>query len=191
MKLLAEAELGHDEDLDNLLCSTIQSVVSEDARYKYDVTSNFLTVDDFTRFILVPLTAILLITHDLSFDDFQSALFERNASNEFGDLFHPEDDNDEIVHEIHRQNVMWIRTAIRQREGENIKEDKIPEEIKAAEAKATEAAPPRFRKPNNDKLKVGIAILEQFLTSSVYRFVCPLLAQSLQHSLKLWKTSHQ
>ncbi|KAJ7237963.1 hypothetical protein C8J57DRAFT_1727728 [Mycena rebaudengoi] len=154
MKLLAEAELGHDEDLDNLLCSTIQSVVSEDARYKYDVTSNFLTVDDFTRFILVPLTAILLITHDLSFDDFQSALFERNASNEFGDLFHPEDDNDEIVHEIHRQNVMWIRTAIRQREGENIKEDKIPEEIKAAEAKATEAAPPRFRKPNNDKLKI-------------------------------------
>ncbi|KAJ7225214.1 hypothetical protein C8J57DRAFT_1535471, partial [Mycena rebaudengoi] len=96
MKLLAEVEFGDSQDLDHSLCSTIHLIVSEDSRYECDVTSSFLTVDDFTRFILVPFTAILLITEDLSFDDFQSALFERNASNEFGDLFHPEDNNNDI-----------------------------------------------------------------------------------------------
>ncbi|KAJ7202724.1 hypothetical protein C8J57DRAFT_1485896 [Mycena rebaudengoi] len=51
---------------------------------------------------------------------------------------------------------MWIRTALQEQEGENIQEEKIPEEIKAAKAKATKAAPPRFRKPNNDKLKIRL-----------------------------------
>ncbi|KAJ7206954.1 hypothetical protein C8J57DRAFT_1484742 [Mycena rebaudengoi] len=49
-----------------------------------------------------------------------------------------------------------LAMPLREREGENIQEEKIPEEIKAAKAKATEAAPPRFRKPNNDKLKIRL-----------------------------------
>ncbi|KAJ7279576.1 hypothetical protein C8J57DRAFT_1502225 [Mycena rebaudengoi] len=124
MKLVAEVEhpqLENDELLENMLCSTICAIVSKDsALYDNGETSSYLTVDDFTRFVLVPFVTVSLIAEDLSFKDFQSALIERNVSNDFGELFHPEDDNNDIVHEIHRQNVLWIRANIGAEEEEKI-----------------------------------------------------------------------
>jgi hypothetical protein len=164
MKLVAEVEhpqLENDELLENMLCSTICAIVSKDsALYDNGETSSYLTVDDFTRFVLVPFVTVSLIAEDLSFKDFQSALIERNVSNDFGELFHPEDDNNDIVHEIHRQNVLWIRANIGAEEEEKIQR----------------------------KLKVSILIFEQFLTIILYRSACPLVHR-LQYRSKLLMTS--
>ncbi|KAJ7667304.1 hypothetical protein B0H17DRAFT_1142793 [Mycena rosella] len=84
---------------------------------EYDVTSNLITLKDFTHFILLPWVATSLILQDIpGLDDMTTATFERENSKEFGELCHPDDDENEEVAEILRLNTfaMW---AVQNRQG--------------------------------------------------------------------------
>ncbi|KAJ7430465.1 hypothetical protein B0H11DRAFT_2211066 [Mycena galericulata] len=139
MRVIRENE--EEYDLENSLCSTIHDIVTADDEHfqDYDPTSNYLTVTDFTSFILIPFAAISLIADDLpSLVDFHDALFERNNSHEFGELFHGEDDESEDFHRVHRRNIDAIKAHERER-GEE-------EEGDVGTAFLAAAAPPRLRK---------------------------------------------
>ncbi|KAJ7448812.1 hypothetical protein B0H11DRAFT_2289652 [Mycena galericulata] len=139
MRVIRENE--EEYDLENSLCSTIHDIVTADDEHfqDYDPTSNYLTVKDFTSFILMPFAAISLIADDLpSLVDFHDALFERNNSHEFGQLFHGEDDESEDLHRVHRRNIDAIKAHERERGEEE--EGDVGTEFLAA------AAPPRLRK---------------------------------------------
>ncbi|KAJ7504108.1 hypothetical protein B0H11DRAFT_1905406 [Mycena galericulata] len=138
MRVIRENE---EYDLENNLCSTIHDIVTADDEYfeDYDPTSNYLTVKDFTSFILIPFAAIYLIADDLlSLTDYQDALFEWNSSHKFGQLFHGEDDKSEDFHRVHRRNIDAIKGHERER-GEEEKGDVGTDFVAAA-------APPRLRK---------------------------------------------
>ncbi|KAJ7491601.1 hypothetical protein B0H11DRAFT_2191307 [Mycena galericulata] len=139
MRVIRENE--EEYDLENSLCSTIHDIVTADDEHfqDYDPTSNYLTVKDFTSFILMPFAAISLIADDLpSLVDFHDALFERNNSHEFGQSFHGEDDESEDFHRVHRRNIDAIKAHERERGEEE--EGDVGTEFLAA------AAPPRLRK---------------------------------------------
>ncbi|KAJ7436973.1 hypothetical protein B0H11DRAFT_635223 [Mycena galericulata] len=139
MRVICENE--EEYDLENSLCSTIHDIVTADDEHfqDYDPTSNYLTVKDFTSFILIPFAAISLIADDLpTLVDFHDALFERNNSHEFGELFHGEDDESEDFHRVHRRNIAAIK-AHKREQGEE-EEGDIGTGFLAA------AAPPRLRK---------------------------------------------
>ncbi|KAJ7173921.1 hypothetical protein C8R43DRAFT_943564 [Mycena crocata] len=156
MRLVAQLQEEH--SLEDDLFSTIHKLVTEgedNALFTYDnddelASSNYLSIDDFIRFILVPFTAATLIMEDLHYDTLQDGIFARDNSNDYGQLFHPEDDEDETVHTIHRQNLTGIKLSERMMEGDS--------------------APPRHRKPvkvekedekvekkNNKKLVIKVA----------------------------------
>ncbi|KAJ7836102.1 hypothetical protein B0H13DRAFT_2368995 [Mycena leptocephala] len=90
-------------------------------------SSNYLSLDDFIRFFLVPAVATCLILEDYpGFDNSHDALFERSNNDEYGQLFFPEDITEPTVHNIHYRNTLSIRSAQDYRD--------------------TEPAPPRHRK---------------------------------------------
>jgi hypothetical protein len=117
MRLVAENEDKH--QLEQSLFDTIHYLITADQEnfegYAYD-DSNCLTMRDFTDFILVPFVACSLIAEDIPDFTLQDSIFERNNSMEYGDLVNPENDDDDTVHEVHRQNVQAIRSLDRNRE---------------------------------------------------------------------------
>ncbi|KAJ6500996.1 hypothetical protein DFH09DRAFT_1289803 [Mycena vulgaris] len=76
------------------LYETLVTIVkaNPDVFDKYDEDSALISIKDFVSFILTPFAVTLLISEDkgLSYED---ATSERNASNVFGELMRPADDN--------------------------------------------------------------------------------------------------
>jgi hypothetical protein len=139
-------EQGDYEVLEQHLFATLNWIITQGKHLglfkNYDPTSNHLSVDTFTRFILVPFVAVTLISQDHpSFADFDTALLERNKSNVFGELFHSDEDDDKL-HEIHRQNLLAIRNKRKREEPDEPAPTLPPPAI----------APPRFR-AKGDELK--------------------------------------
>lgn len=193
MRLVAENEDRH--QLEQSLCSTIHHIITETKEdlfepYDDNSSSNYLTVQDFIEFVLVPFVAISLIEERMPGynpdSGFQDAIFERNNSNEFGDIFHAEED-DPKADQIHQENIAAIRAFKRipnvpevDEVDEEEAEMKPPHssEIPADENdEESETAPPRHRKVSikKDTLKVSAiimdcvrAVLEQFKYRSVF-----------------------
>ncbi|KAJ7818436.1 hypothetical protein B0H14DRAFT_2601311 [Mycena olivaceomarginata] len=67
-------------------------------------------------FVLVPFVAVSLITDDFPGFDLQDAIFKCNNSHEFGEIFHAEDDSDEQAHNIHKQNMLAVRSYEREQQ---------------------------------------------------------------------------
>lgn len=112
------SELEQDQEkLEQDLFLTLHSVITQGnnhEQFDYDelASSNYLSLDDFIRFFLVPAVATFLILEDYpGFDDSHDALFERSNSDEYGQLFFPEDITEPTVHDIHYQNVLAIKSA--------------------------------------------------------------------------------
>jgi hypothetical protein len=101
------------------VCSNLHALITEGnshEQFDYEdddlATSNYLTLDDFMRFLILPFVVVSLILEDQpGLDTFHDALFEKANSNEFGDLFFPEDITEPSVHTIHYQNTLSIRSA--------------------------------------------------------------------------------
>lgn len=137
MRVFAENDEEH--KLEDMLFSTLHTVITTDDEhfrdYDENAASSYLTVKDFTRFVLVPFVAASLILEDLpGLENIQDATFERDNSNEFGEFFHADQD-DPGVDNIHRRNTMAIR---------NIERDRKREQGDGNEA--VETAPPRHRR---------------------------------------------
>ncbi|KAJ7939059.1 hypothetical protein B0H13DRAFT_1851232 [Mycena leptocephala] len=116
LRLVSELEQDQ-EKLEQDLFLTLHSVITQGnnhEQFDYDelASSNYLSLDDFIRFFLVPAVATFLILEDYpGFDDSHDALFERSNSDEYGQLFFPEDITEPTVHDIHYQNVLAIKSA--------------------------------------------------------------------------------
>ncbi|KAJ6561807.1 hypothetical protein B0H19DRAFT_1287137 [Mycena capillaripes] len=129
------------EELEQDLFSTLQAVITaNDSQFDWDETlaaSNYLSLDDFTRFILVPFTAVFLILEDQpALLTFQDATFEKTNSSKFGEPFHPEDISQPEVDNIHCQNMVAVRSAQAEKSAEKL-DNSNP---------SANTAPPRFRK---------------------------------------------
>ncbi|KAJ7028200.1 hypothetical protein C8F04DRAFT_1237718 [Mycena alexandri] len=116
-RMVEELKLEHD-DLEEKLFITLHTVVtkgknSEQLEYDNDselAASNYLSLKDFSDYVLLPFVSSALILQDLpGLETLQDAIFEKRASGEFGECFAAEADNDEDAHTIHRQNVKAIR----------------------------------------------------------------------------------
>ncbi|KAF7360423.1 hypothetical protein MVEN_00772400 [Mycena venus] len=114
MRFIAVNEAKH--NLEQRFFETLMTTVGQDPHFSgsmyndYD-DSNHMAMKDFVSFILVPFVAICLIAQDFPglMGGIQGAIFERNNSNEYGDLVHPEDDADEQVHQLHHENMKAIK----------------------------------------------------------------------------------
>ncbi|KAJ7937965.1 hypothetical protein B0H13DRAFT_2302056 [Mycena leptocephala] len=140
LRLISEFD-EDDERLEQDLCNIIHTIiVAGNSHFDYDdelAASDYLSLDDFIRFILVPCVAVSLILDDQpSLITFHDAMFEKANSNQYGELFHPEDLSQKEVDDIHRQNTIAVRSA----QGE-----KSAQKLDNSNPSAN-TAPPRFRK---------------------------------------------
>ncbi|KAJ7166234.1 hypothetical protein C8R46DRAFT_1192613 [Mycena filopes] len=106
-RMLAE----DDEQLELDLCTTLSAIV-DDAPQNFDTfdpASNLIALEDFIPFVLVPFVALLLISEDQDIA-IADALKIQKASNTFGNIVHPDDDDD-VIHEIHRKNLRAMRQS--------------------------------------------------------------------------------
>ncbi|KAJ6583448.1 hypothetical protein DFH09DRAFT_1308957 [Mycena vulgaris] len=98
-----------EDDPGDKLYETLVTIVKEnpDVFDKYDEDSALISIKDFVSFILTPFAVTLLISEDkgLSYED---ATSERNASNVFGELMQPEDD-DPVIEDLHHANIRGMR----------------------------------------------------------------------------------
>ncbi|KAJ6529437.1 hypothetical protein DFH09DRAFT_1412174 [Mycena vulgaris] len=98
-----------EDDPGDKLYETLVTIVKEnpDVFDKYDEDSALICIKDFVSFILTPFVVTLLISEDkgLSYED---ATSERNASNVFGELMQPDDD-DPVIEDLHRANIRAMR----------------------------------------------------------------------------------
>jgi hypothetical protein len=117
-----------DYNLEQSLLNTIGSIIADDKVYDDDCC---LSLKDFIDFILVPFVAVSFIANDVPGFDLQDAIFEWNNSHEFGEIFHAEDDSDKQVHNVHKQNMLAVRSYEREHE-------------------ELVFAPPRHRKPKSE-----------------------------------------
>ncbi|KAJ7511064.1 hypothetical protein B0H11DRAFT_2183176 [Mycena galericulata] len=98
--------LSTDEDaLSYKLYDTLSSIIDEapDSFDEYDDTSNLIALKDFVAFILTPFTAALLIAEDRNIS-LEEATDVQDASNNFGDMMQPDDD-DLTIEDLHRKNI--------------------------------------------------------------------------------------
>ncbi|KAJ7113488.1 hypothetical protein C8R44DRAFT_733176 [Mycena epipterygia] len=164
MRLVAENEDEH--QLEQSLCSTLHHIITETKEdlfgsYDDNSSSNYLTVKDFIEFVLVPFVAISLIDENMpgyNGTGLQDAIFERNNSNEFGEMFHSEEDNAQ-AHQVHQENVAAIRAIQR------VQPSKLPAvnngdepDREEADDDEPETAPPRHRKDSIKKESLKIRI---------------------------------
>ncbi|KAJ7893700.1 hypothetical protein B0H14DRAFT_3427348 [Mycena olivaceomarginata] len=117
MRLISELDEDEDE-LEQNLVATLHKIVTEgtnNEQFDYEelASSNYLSLDDFIRFIL-------------------KRPAERAKSNEYSDLFFFENDDDEAVEKIHKQNTLALRSARNQKAAEKLAGPSAP--------------PPRLRK---------------------------------------------
>ncbi|KAJ7506364.1 hypothetical protein B0H11DRAFT_1973713 [Mycena galericulata] len=166
MRIVVEIDDDDEQELADTLFSTLHAIITSDndhfLDYNDNASSQYLTVEDFTRFVLVPFIAVSLIREDLAaVETFQEGLFERNNSNEYGEFFFPESDSPE-AHEIHRRNMKAIHSIQRDREPEPTAE------------LTPETAPPRHHRaivktePSSTSIKIILPppkpVIEQEIT---------------------------
>ncbi|KAJ7029535.1 hypothetical protein C8F04DRAFT_1264801 [Mycena alexandri] len=116
LRMLEELKL-HNDDLEQTLFVTLHTVITHGKSCKqldYDdddlATSNYLTLEDFTDYILLPFVSSSLISEDLpGFETLLDAFYEKQHSHEYGEFFSPENDDDDEAHNVHRDNVRAIR----------------------------------------------------------------------------------
>ncbi|KAJ7677015.1 hypothetical protein DFH06DRAFT_1122292 [Mycena polygramma] len=145
LRLLSELDKD-DDTLEVRLTSTIQAIVVEGVdreNFHYDdndiLTANYLCLDDFIRFILVPYVASALILEDQHWlQTLQDASFERTNSQEYGELVFPENIEGDGVDRIHQQNIVVTKAR---------NEAKITRD---AEQEKLGSAPPKHRKHTDD-----------------------------------------
>jgi hypothetical protein len=95
LRLVSELEQVQ-EKLEQDLFLTIHSVITQGNNHEqFDcdelTSSNYLSLDDFICFFLVPAVATCLILEDYpGFDNSHDTLFERSNNDEYGQLFFPE-----------------------------------------------------------------------------------------------------
>ncbi|KAJ6582046.1 hypothetical protein B0H19DRAFT_1252188 [Mycena capillaripes] len=140
LRLISEFDRDKDQ-LEQELYSTLHAVVTAyDSQFDWDdtlATSNYLSLDDFTHFILVPFTAASLILDDRpAISTLQDATFEKTNCSEFGELFHLEDVSQPEVDNIHRQNMVAVRSARAEKSAKKL-DNSNP---------STNTAPPHSRK---------------------------------------------
>ncbi|KAF8145319.1 hypothetical protein K438DRAFT_1945144 [Mycena galopus ATCC 62051] len=99
--------LSDDENsLGYRLHSTLDSIISSDYD-KYDepdTDSELIELNDFVSFILTPFAAALLIAQDMGVD-LEPASDIRDNSNDFGDLMQPDNEDDELLANLHQENI--------------------------------------------------------------------------------------
>ncbi|KAF8130000.1 hypothetical protein K438DRAFT_1788922 [Mycena galopus ATCC 62051] len=99
--------LSDDENsLGYRLHSTLDSIISSDYD-KYDepdTNSDLIELNDFVSFILTPFAAALLIAQDMGVD-LEPASDIRDNSNDFGDLMQPDNEDDELLANLHQENI--------------------------------------------------------------------------------------
>ncbi|KAJ7938064.1 hypothetical protein B0H13DRAFT_2302159 [Mycena leptocephala] len=146
LRLIAENEESY--NLEQSLFNTIGSIIADDEEHFPDLVYDddcSLSLKDFTEFVLVPFVAVSLIADDVTGFDIQDAIFERNNSHEFGELFNAEDDSNEQAHDVHRQNMLAIRSQEREKE-EPIPSSAPPRHRKSSKAKMDSPSPaPKFK----------------------------------------------
>jgi len=98
-----------DDSLENALYVTLHAAIMkvEDKLDKYDVTSNLIPLKDFIPFVLTPFVATLLIAEDKNLN-LEDAVKELDASNEFGQVVHADDDLDEDIQILHQANIRAV-----------------------------------------------------------------------------------
>jgi hypothetical protein len=120
LRLISELERDQ-EKLEQELFSTLHTVITEGnnhEQFDYDelASSNYLSLDDFIRFFLVHAVATSMILQ--GFDDPHDTLFKKSNSNEYGELFLPEDITEPCIHTIHYQHTLAIKFAQADRDTE-------------------------------------------------------------------------
>lgn len=111
LRMLARDDDNEDE-LSFTLYTTLATIIDDnrDSFDKYDETSNLITLKDFISFILTPFTASLLIAEDRDID-LSDATDVQDASNKFGDMCQPDDDDPSgVIEDLHRENIRAMRT---------------------------------------------------------------------------------
>ncbi|KAJ6457508.1 hypothetical protein C8R47DRAFT_1247231 [Mycena vitilis] len=130
------SELDEDEDLLEVrLTATIHAIVVEGVdseSFHYDdndiLTANYLCPDDFIRFILVPYVASALILEDQHWlQNLQDASFERQNSQEYGELVFPENIEGDLLDRIHQQNTVVVNANT---EAKLVRNDENPSPLK-------------------------------------------------------------
>ncbi|KAJ7506359.1 hypothetical protein B0H11DRAFT_2327427 [Mycena galericulata] len=96
---------NEEEALSYKLYDTLSTIIDEapDSFDEYDDTSNLIPLKDFVAFILTPFTAALLIAEDRNIS-LEDATDVQDASNNFGDMMQPDDD-DLTIEDLHRKNI--------------------------------------------------------------------------------------
>ncbi|KAJ7671303.1 hypothetical protein DFH06DRAFT_1365968 [Mycena polygramma] len=164
LRLLSE----FDEDSQALeieLSFTLHSLVVGGAdrdQFAYDddqiTAANYLCLDDFIRFILVPFVASSLILEDQpSLLTLQGAIFEKMNSQEYGELMFPEIQA-KAVDRLHQQNILATNS------NKEAKVDRIIEREKAR------SAPPKHRKHSDDNpgpLKICLPLPKKSLEQEI------------------------
>ncbi|KAJ7495675.1 hypothetical protein B0H11DRAFT_2389262 [Mycena galericulata] len=107
LRILSKEE----EALSYKLYETLSSIIDEapDSFDEYDDTSNLIALKDFVAFILTPFTAALLIAEDRNIS-LEDATDVQDASNNFGDMMQPDDD-DLTIEDLHRKNIRAMSNA--------------------------------------------------------------------------------
>ncbi|KAJ7077176.1 hypothetical protein B0H15DRAFT_805346 [Mycena belliarum] len=102
----------NEENWSNELYATLNEIVSTDSDDfdRYDENSNLLNLKDFISFVLTPFTAALLISEDRGVS-IEEADTIRDTSSKFGEVAHPENDDDTELDELHRANIRAMRAA--------------------------------------------------------------------------------
>ncbi|KAJ7444739.1 hypothetical protein B0H11DRAFT_2203532 [Mycena galericulata] len=96
---------NEEEALSYKLYDTLSSIIDEapNSFDEYDDTSNLIPLKDFVAFILTPFTAAILIAEDRNIS-LEDATDVQDASNNFGDMMQPDDD-DLTIEDLHRKNI--------------------------------------------------------------------------------------
>ncbi|KAJ7042029.1 hypothetical protein C8F04DRAFT_1252502 [Mycena alexandri] len=117
LRMVEELKLEHN-DLEAKLLVTLHTAITagkNSEQFEYDedsdlAASNYLSLRDFSDYVLLPFVSSSLILQDLpGLETLQDAIFEKRSSTGFGEFFAPEDDTQEEIHTIHRQNLNAIR----------------------------------------------------------------------------------
>ncbi|KAK6984359.1 hypothetical protein R3P38DRAFT_2806555 [Favolaschia claudopus] len=100
-------------NLEVMLYNTVDNIVAHDeVNFNYNdfASANHISLEDFVDWILVPYAATRLIMEDLGYDNYDNASLERlTSTEEYGELFNPEDDFDEAADAVLRANARETR----------------------------------------------------------------------------------
>lgn len=107
-----------DEFLINSTTTLNERVINDpDGFDNYDGTSDLIDLMDFISFILSPFVAALLVAEEDEGVAWAETQDIRDASDEFGDVVQPEDDEDEDLDRLHHQNIATANPSCPRKKG--------------------------------------------------------------------------